>query len=197
MACWADTAPEKNPTSMMMGSEPDPDELHLVEEQPQAERPPKQPRHRAARAGSRGRRSSRTPGGTARPPLRAARPGPRGDPPPTRPGGGPGALAADEAVLMAGLQPRDGGVAQDTGNPFRDAAQDLVADRPRPTGEVVDRDLPRGRRGRSERHRAADAGGGGRHVGHVDHQHVHADRADDGRAAPADQDLRRPRRAAG
>ena len=95
-----------------------------------------------------------------------------------------GGFSADEDVLMA----YDGRVAHDARNALRDAAQNLVVEGSRPSGEVIDGDLL-GTVAADQCHRGAQPGVRRRHVGDVDHQHVHADGADDRNPPTADQHL--------
>ena len=53
--------------------------------------------------------------------------------------------------------------------------------------QIVNRDLL-GAVAPDQRHRAPEGGVRVGHVGDVNHQHIHADRADDRSAPPADQD---------
>ena len=78
----------------------------------------------------------------------------------------------------------DGRVAQDARYALRDAAKNLVAQRPRPAREIVDGDRFAAVAA-DEGHCGAQSGVRLRHVGDVDHQHVHAHGADDGNATAA------------
>ena len=105
-----------------------------------------------------------------------------------------GGFSAEDVVLMVAISAgarrpatRCGvtrRVAQDARHALGDAAKDLVAQRPRPAREIVDGDLL-GAVAADERHGGAQAGVRRRHVGDVDHQHVHAHGADDGTRRPA------------
>ena len=96
-----------------------------------------------------------------------------------------GGFSADDVVLMVAISAGAAipgrvtrGVAQDAGHALRDAAKNLVAERPRPAREIVDGDHFAAVAA-DERDRGAQSGVRLRHVGDVDHQHVHAHGADD------------------